>query len=209
MNREELQHAIRAATTILEIDRVYIIGSQSILGSFAEDQLPPEATDSNEIDIWPLGDDAAGRLSEKLLAVGELSEFHETYGFYIDGVSNSTAVLPAGWHDRLVEVPALQVNGARVVGLCLDPHDLCVAKLIANRDKDRRFVRALVLAGLIDAGVLLDRLADVAAPIDRIDGPQGITSVERDINYAWVQAQTLREEQQSETSDGQCSNTSR
>lgn len=198
MNREELQHAIRAATTILEIDQVYVIGSQSILGSFTDDELPPEATDSNEVDIWPLGDDDAGHLSARLLAVGELSEFHEEFGFYIDGVGKNTAVLPLGWQERLVPVPAQQLSGFRAVGLCLDPHDLCIAKLVANREKDRRFVRALVLAGIIDPSILLARLPDVSPPVDRIDAPVeagGPLLVERDINYAWEQAQALLDEQ--------------
>ena len=35
-------------------------------------------------------------------AIGELSTFHATYGYYAQGVSVSTATLPAGWRDRLV-----------------------------------------------------------------------------------------------------------
>jgi hypothetical protein len=35
---------------------VVVVGSQSILGSFAEDQLPSEATMSVEVDILPLTD---------------------------------------------------------------------------------------------------------------------------------------------------------
>jgi hypothetical protein len=34
--------------------------------------------------------------------IGEGSRFHETFGFYAQGVSLKTAVLPAGWRDRLV-----------------------------------------------------------------------------------------------------------
>lgn len=37
---------------------------------------------------------------------------------------------------------------------CLDPHDLCAAKLVRGEDKDIEFVDALVEAGLIDPASL-------------------------------------------------------
>jgi hypothetical protein len=58
MRRDQLEHAIRTACQILGHDAVVVVGSQSILGSFAEDDLPVEATMSTEIDILPLGKDA-------------------------------------------------------------------------------------------------------------------------------------------------------
>ena len=64
MRRDELEHAIRAATQIIKDDQVIIIGSQSILGSYTEDQLPPEATMSPEIDIAPMRDADADALSD-------------------------------------------------------------------------------------------------------------------------------------------------
>lgn len=63
MRRSELEHAIRAATEIIRQDTVFVIGSQSILGSFTEDQLPAEATVSEEIDIAPMNDDDAQSLA--------------------------------------------------------------------------------------------------------------------------------------------------
>jgi hypothetical protein len=46
-------------------------------------------------------------------------------------------------------------------GWCLDKEDLCVAKLCAFREKDRNFVAALLEAGLVDAGLILERLLSV------------------------------------------------
>jgi len=40
MRREQLYHAIRAACTIINRSEVTILGSQSILASFSEDELP-------------------------------------------------------------------------------------------------------------------------------------------------------------------------
>lgn len=46
-------------------------------------------------------------------------------------------------------------------GLCLDPHDLCLAKLAAAREKDRRFVGALIDAGIVRLDVLRERVQDM------------------------------------------------
>jgi hypothetical protein len=64
------------------------------------------------------------------------------------GVNASTAVLPNGWETRTVQLAPDGPNGA--LARCLDPHDLCVAKLVRGDDKDIEFVEALVAAGLID-----------------------------------------------------------
>jgi hypothetical protein len=37
-------------------------------------------------------------------AIGELSAFHETYGYYAQGVSITTATLPRGWQARVVVI---------------------------------------------------------------------------------------------------------
>jgi hypothetical protein len=51
VTREQLEHILRAASAIAREPDVLVIGSQSVLGSFAEDDLPPEATSSMEADI--------------------------------------------------------------------------------------------------------------------------------------------------------------
>lgn len=105
MRRAELEHAIRAATQIVQDDQVIIIGSQSILGSYTEDQLPAAATMSPEVDIAPMRDDDADALSDQLsFDAGEWSEFHTTYGFYIEGVGKRTAILPPDWEYRGLRV---------------------------------------------------------------------------------------------------------
>ena len=43
-------------------------------------------------------------------------------------------------------------------GLCLDPHDLAIAKYVARRDKDVPFTRALARRGLVKKEVLLQLL---------------------------------------------------
>ena len=160
MRRDQLEHAIRAATDITQQDAVIIIGSQAILGSYTEAELPETTTMSDEVDACPLNDDDAESLATELDSVlGEMSMFHETHGFYIQGVGRRTAVLPKGWTERLVRVENANTNGR--TGLCIEPHDLCVAKLIANRPKDHRFVGALLKGDFVRAETLRERLATV------------------------------------------------
>jgi hypothetical protein len=56
MNRDQLEHAIRAACQIIQRPEVIVVGSQAILGTFDEDVLPREATMSRECDILPIAD---------------------------------------------------------------------------------------------------------------------------------------------------------
>jgi hypothetical protein len=88
MRRDQLEHAIRTACQIIGHEAVVVVGSQSILGSFAEDELPSEATMSVEIDILPLANngDETARLADLIEGVaGEWSPFEEQHGFSIDG----------------------------------------------------------------------------------------------------------------------------
>lgn len=50
MKRQELAHILRAACAIAGDHDVLVIGSQSILGTFDEDDLPAPATASIEAD---------------------------------------------------------------------------------------------------------------------------------------------------------------
>jgi hypothetical protein len=63
VKREELELAIVAATEIIRQREVLVIGSQSILGSFSEAELPERATMSNEADMASLHDDEAETLA--------------------------------------------------------------------------------------------------------------------------------------------------
>lgn len=51
MRRDQLEHAIRTACQIIEAPAVIVVGSQAILGTYGEDQLPAAATMSIEVDI--------------------------------------------------------------------------------------------------------------------------------------------------------------
>lgn len=151
---------------IIEAPAVIVVGSQAILGTYSEADLPAEATMSMEIDILPIADDKEEviRLGDLIEgAAGELSAFEGTRGFSIDGVDLSTSALPEGWRERLVKVQnantAALSGEPEFTGWCLEKYDLCVAKLCAFREKDRNFVGALLDAELVDAEVGVAELA--------------------------------------------------
>lgn len=151
MRREQLEHAVRTACQIIGQDEVIVVGSQAILGTYDERQLPAAATMSIEVDVLPIADNnaATARLADLIEGIaGELSPFEELHGFSIDGVDLDTAILPNGWRDRLVRVQnantAAPSGEPQFAGLCLDKEDLCVSKLVAFREKDRNFVAALL-----------------------------------------------------------------
>jgi hypothetical protein len=157
MNNQEIEHIIRACIGITGRKEVVVIGSQAILASFDASRLPADATVSVEADIL-FFDDEGQRLADLIDgAIGELSQFHETFGDYAQGVDETTAILPLGWQDRLVRLSNENTGGG--AGLCLDPYDLCVAKLFAFRDKDIHYVKSLLDSGIIEKETLIERIA--------------------------------------------------
>lgn len=153
MRRADLAHLLRAACDVARDRDVLVIGSQSILGAYDEDDLPPAATASIEADIGFLDDPDRLKADEVEAAIGEMSQFHQTNGIYAEGVHISTAVyLPPGWRDRLISWPLRSSEPADP--RLLEPHDRAVAKLGAYRPKDLDFVDALIQASMLDLEVL-------------------------------------------------------
>jgi hypothetical protein len=162
MKRSELEHVIRAAAAISNAYEIVVIGSQSILASYMEP--PPLIAYSMEADVYPLDNPALAELIEG--SIGEGSTFHDTFGYYAQGVGPETADLPAGWEQRLVRLQ--NANTDLKVGLCLEPHDLAAAKLSAGREKDWPFVRCLLDEGLVDPEELIRRLEALDVDEERI-----------------------------------------
>lgn len=180
MRRSDLEHILRAVSEVTHRPAFLVIGSQSVLGTWSEAELPREATMSAEVDLAPITqidrsllDDEVRRvlagiypeerdagidpqsISDDLDVIGEFSTFHEEFDVYVQGVGYETATLPAGWESRLVILCNQDTGYA--VGLCLDPIDACCAKLVAGREHDYLFVDALLEHGLIDAEELSRR----------------------------------------------------
>lgn len=143
MNRQQLEHALRAAGRIIDEKSFIVIGSQSILGSYPD--APPDFLYSMEVDLIPKTNAAR---THELEEIGEDSKFFEIHGFYVDPVDNSTAILPRSWKNRLVNVQNENTNG--VLGLCLHPADLFIAKAAAGREKDIEFIAAMIEHNMVD-----------------------------------------------------------
>ena len=88
-------------------------------------------------------------------------------------------MLPNDWEARTVQVTPDGPDGA--FGSCLDPHDLCAAKLVRGETKDLEFVDALVGASLIDPASLV-----------RICKKLPVSEVRRDITIKRAQAILLK-----------------
>ena len=137
MNRAQLEHIIRAAATIADDDQIVIVGSQSVLGQFPD--APTELLASMEADVYPLRHPERADLIDG--SIGEGSPFHETFGYYAQGVGPETSVLPPDWQSRAILICNPATRGA--TGLALEIHDLLVAKAVAGRAKDRDFIEAV------------------------------------------------------------------
>src|SRR5271154_5519821 len=142
MKKQQVDHVLRAAGRITGEKQFIIIGSQSLHGKYPD--LADDILKSFEVDL------IASKNSERtelLNVIGMYSSFHESFGYHADPVDFKTATLPKGWKGRLVNLPAGDTEGVR--GLCLDPHDLAIAKYVARREKDMIFTRELARRGII------------------------------------------------------------
>ena len=154
MDRQQLEHIIRAAADITKERHFIIIGSQAILGQYPN--APAPLLLSMEADLYS---PARVELSELIEGnIGRDSRFDDTYGYHADGVSPTTASLPKGWADRLTPICNANTNGA--TGWCIDVHDISIAKYAAGREKDQRYNGERWEAGYLDSETLAQRLRD-------------------------------------------------
>jgi len=148
VTRAQLEHIVRAAGAITDEQTILVLGSQSILGSFPT---PPEPlTVSREADVCPMRSPEKADLISG--AIGEISQFDSTFGYYAHGLPPEACPLPKGWESRLIKFQNESTNG--VTALCLHPLDLACSKLVAGREKDIEFVGAMLRHRLIERAAL-------------------------------------------------------
>jgi hypothetical protein len=164
VSREQLAHILRAASTIVDDPNILVIGSQSVLASFDEEELPDAATASMQVDLAFFDDPTKDKADAVDGAIGDLCPFHELNGVYPQGVSVRTAVLPEGWHGRVV--PWSNQSTGRALAAFLEPHDCVVSKLVAYREKNFAFAAAMLEPGLIDPTILARRIDRLPASLD-------------------------------------------
>ena len=112
-------------------------------------------------------------------SLGELSQFHQTHGFYVHGISIESANIPNNWEQRTVTIrDPISTHGN--TGLCIEAHDLAASKLAAYREKDKNFVRLLLIDKMIDVKILTERIKSL-----------NVKEELRERLLQWVQISTL------------------
>jgi Nucleotidyltransferase of unknown function (DUF6036) len=165
---EDLERTVRAIPTEFKSEKVFIIGSQSILLAWPD--APAVMRTSPEIDVFPENarfweiqekeehPDEFPEASEHIDALfGSGSQFHRTHGFYIDGVDENTATLPAGWQTRAI-VRRIDVGGRIATAVAPCPEDLIVSKLARLDEKDKSFIEAYHSARPLDPSIIEERI---------------------------------------------------
>lgn len=173
LKRAALEHIIRAAADITGEAEFVVIGSAAVLAQFPN--APEIMLRSNEADIYP--PNAPEKSWDIEGSLGSGSQFHETFGYFADGVGPETSRLPRGWRERAYVLRTPNTGGAKAI--CPEIHDLAASKALAGRDKDRDWVVAGVVAKLIDGRILKNR-------IDQIDVPRSSRQAALRRLQSWV-----------------------
>jgi hypothetical protein len=162
VRRIDFDHVIAAAAQISGEREIVVIGSQAILGTVEEP--PASMLVSMEADVYPRNDPR--KADEIEGSLGEGSMFQSTFGYYAQGVGPETVVGPLGWEERLVrvEIPARVGQGEGAIALCLEIHDLVLAKCAAARPRDWEFAHDALAANLVQVDELFRRVEDLPEP---------------------------------------------
>lgn len=167
---DDLDRAVRAMAQHFNDDAVVVIGSQAALVGWPT--TPDEMRNTPEIDLyvahvrqWELqnvgdfdySDEMLGEIAHDEVSgfFGEGTQFHQTFGFFIDGVSPRTAALPTGWETRAV-FREVKNGDATIVAIAPCLEDLAVSKIRRLAEKDRNWIEACIAARGLD----LEKVAD-------------------------------------------------
>ena len=153
MRLPALKHLVAAVQALARSERICVLGSSALLGSFpelGEAGGPLELSFDGDLLLEPCDEQLAALLHE---AVGEGSLFAQRSGYHADILrAEIIETLPPGWEARLIPFDA----AARA--LTLAPEDLLVVKLRAGRAKDLELCRAILRRGLLAPAIVKRRL---------------------------------------------------
>ena len=154
MRRDELEHIIRAAADVTGEQEFIGIGSQAVLGQYPD--APAPLLTSMEADLHArYASDKSDFIDGSL---GRESRFGQTFGDHADGVSPSTARLPAGWEDRLPLIRNPNTRGAG--GWCIEAHDIADRQVLRRPcQRPPPQCRICGRRGYLDPVTIEDRLA--------------------------------------------------
>jgi hypothetical protein len=159
MRLPSLKHLLEAVHALAHSERIYVLGSSALLGSFpelGEPGGPLELTFDGDLLIEPCDEQLAALLHE---AVGEGSLFAQRTGYHADILrADILETLPPGWETRLVSVDA--PTNAKAPA----PEDLLVVKMRAGRAKDLALCREMLRRNLVSGSQLRTRLDATPLP---------------------------------------------
>ena len=158
MRRLSIDPMLRAAGDATGQKRFVLVGSAAVVAWF--ETVPAVMAMTVEADLFaPDASDPEEISFELDTLLGRQSDFHDAYGYFIDGVSPETARLPKDWRNRAIEYQNPNTNG--VVAIVPAPEDIAVAKLVRCDDRDLDFIVAGVRHGLFDLNLVNARAIDL------------------------------------------------
>ncbi len=94
-------------------------------------------------------------------SIGRNSQFHKTFGYYGDGVSPNSAIMPLDWRSRALEY--VTPDGL-ATAVCPSADDIAIAKLTAWREKDQAWLREALRSGIAKASHFPPSRVNAIAP---------------------------------------------
>jgi hypothetical protein len=164
MKIDAMYHTIRAASEVSGCKEFLVIGSQSILGHCFEKGQDFSFNESMEIDLIPIPESENN--SDAVEIIGEMSQFHITFGYYAHGVEKKTAIFPDGWEQRLLKQKYESPYGYTVQIYFPSVEDIVLAKLAAGRENDIEFVRKVFQEGMVNDSIIEELCRKM--PLERI-----------------------------------------
>ncbi len=180
MTRQQPEHVIRAAGSITNERVILVLGSQSVLGS--TENASEKLLLSIEADVFPLK--APDKTEPINGSIGEISQFHETFGYYGHGIAPESCPLPTGWEKRLSTLRNENTNG--ITGLCLGADDLPRSKLAAGRPKDLDFVTEMLATGIVTPNDVAKLIAELPKPEHRVAAQRSLQIAEHRVKFAEI-----------------------
>jgi Nucleotidyltransferase of unknown function (DUF6036) len=151
-----INHILRSAAAITNHRTFVIVGSAAVIARL-RGNIPGPMTLSDEVDIYAFDAPNVEELSDLIDgSIGQDSSFHSTFGYYADGVSPETSKMPSNWTERASKYESSE--SPNVLAIVPEENDIALAKLVAWREKDIRWLKDGVAAGVLSTTKMSARL---------------------------------------------------
>jgi hypothetical protein len=137
LRRSDVDHILRAAASLSGHRKFVMVGTGAVIATAKH--IPVAMMLTQEIDIYVEDADDPDWVSDLIDAtIGRYSQFHRTFGYYGDGVSKRTAVMPLDWRGRATDYTT---PDGLATAVCPSAEDIAIVKLCAWREKDQAWLR--------------------------------------------------------------------